>query len=234
MADSTLDITQAFDRPAKLLKLFDNGDGTYSIAIDGTLNGVATLDALIEDRTQTPTKTQALNVQIGPGDLNKVPVVSDVPHHHLHEGETHQYTYPPTAIAQNGILNFRLVVGNLDSLTNRTPNFTLEIDTTGAAWMTLYETPTTSANGTLATAYNKNRNFTATVPNMAVYTAPTVTAVGTLLSAWMIGSGQKAGGVGRESLEWVLAANTIYLVRVVAQDAQNVCLRMIWYEDLGV
>lgn len=34
MADSTLDITQAFDRPAKFLKLIDNGDGTYSVAAD--------------------------------------------------------------------------------------------------------------------------------------------------------------------------------------------------------
>ena len=33
MTDSTLDITQTFDRPQKLLKIIDNGDGTYSIAV---------------------------------------------------------------------------------------------------------------------------------------------------------------------------------------------------------
>ena len=33
MTDSTLDITQPFDRPQKLLKIIDNGDGTYSIAV---------------------------------------------------------------------------------------------------------------------------------------------------------------------------------------------------------
>jgi hypothetical protein len=32
VTDSTLDITQSFDRPQKLLKLYDNGDGTYSVA----------------------------------------------------------------------------------------------------------------------------------------------------------------------------------------------------------
>jgi hypothetical protein len=32
MTNSTLDITQSFDRPQKLLRLYDNGDGTYSIA----------------------------------------------------------------------------------------------------------------------------------------------------------------------------------------------------------
>ena len=33
MTDSTVDITQPFDRPQKLLKIIDNGDGTYSIAV---------------------------------------------------------------------------------------------------------------------------------------------------------------------------------------------------------
>ncbi len=32
MTNSTLDITQSFDRPQKLLRLYGNGDGTYSIA----------------------------------------------------------------------------------------------------------------------------------------------------------------------------------------------------------
>ena len=32
MTDSTVDITQPFDRPQKLLKIIDNNDGTYSIA----------------------------------------------------------------------------------------------------------------------------------------------------------------------------------------------------------
>ena len=32
MANSTLDITQPFDRPQKLLKIINNGDGTYSIS----------------------------------------------------------------------------------------------------------------------------------------------------------------------------------------------------------
>lgn len=32
MANSTIDITQPFDRPQKLLRILDNGDGTYSVA----------------------------------------------------------------------------------------------------------------------------------------------------------------------------------------------------------
>jgi len=32
MTDSTIDVTGPFDRPQKLLKITDNGDGTYSVA----------------------------------------------------------------------------------------------------------------------------------------------------------------------------------------------------------
>ena len=70
---------------------------------------------------------------------------------------------------------------------------------------------------------------------MAVYLAPTVTAVGTLLSGWIIGSGTRGGGAQRDSLEWDLKANTVYLVRLTAKAAScDAALRLQWYEDLGV
>lgn len=49
MTDSTLDITQSFDRPQKLLKLVDNGDGTYSIAA-GLYGSTASSGAVITTR----------------------------------------------------------------------------------------------------------------------------------------------------------------------------------------
>lgn len=49
MVDSTLDITQTFDRPQKLLKIIDNGDGTYSLSAlmrldNSLLSGFGTLE----------------------------------------------------------------------------------------------------------------------------------------------------------------------------------------------
>jgi hypothetical protein len=38
--DSTLDITQSFDRPQKLLRLYDNGDGTYAISSNTSIGGI--------------------------------------------------------------------------------------------------------------------------------------------------------------------------------------------------
>ena len=202
------------------------------MTIIGTIrDGITGLIASVEARTTTPTGN-ALNVQIGPGDpISNMPVVIDAAHHHLHEGETHQYTYAPAALANGNNLDHRFVVPTLTA-TTRTPHIVIELDSTGESWVYLYETPTTSANGTLQTVVNKNRN-SATTPGSTVYLTPTVTAVGTFLSAWIVGSGKQSGGSTRESIEWDLKSNTTYLIRVTAKNANNVCLRFIWYEDLG-
>lgn len=179
------------------------------------------------------TNEPGVRVYTGPTDpISDISVGIDIAHHQLHEGESHQYTYGPAAIANGATLDHRLVVGNL-AATTRTPHVVLELDSTGECWLYLYETPTTTVNGTQQTAYNRNRN-SATVPNMTIWLAPTVTVAGTLLSAWIVGSGEKSGGNGRDSIEWDLKANTVYLVRVVAKNGNNIALRAQWYEDLGV
>lgn len=180
------------------------------------------------------TGERGVRVFIGPTDpISDIPITLDLAHHQLHEGESHQVTIAPAALALNNSIDLRLVVGNLTP-TTRTPHVTIEADATTEAWLYLYETPTTTGDGTPQTAYNRNRN-SATVPNMAVYLAPTVKAVGTLSSGWIIGSGTRGGGAQRDSLEWDLKANTVYLVRLTAKAAScDAALRLQWYEDLGV
>ncbi len=197
--------------------------------IRNDVNGVM---ARVETRRQTPTGA-ALNVQIGPGDpISNIPVMVLFEHHQVHEGEAWSATFPPAALANNGVLNFRIVVANVEA-TIRTPHMVVELDTTGEAWLELYEGPTTTANGTQMTANNRNRNV-AGAPTTTVWSAPTVTAAGSLLAAWISGSGEKAGGNARENVEWDLKAATVYLVRVTAKNGNNVCLRFQWYEDGGV
>ncbi len=203
----------------------DGSQKTKIIGTDGSGLDVYT-------RTQTPTN-KVIGVQIGPGDIiSNLPVVIDYAHHQVHEGETWQYTYGPAAIGQNGIVYLRVVVADV-AATIRTPHALLELDTNCEIWLELYESPTTSANGTAATFHNRNRNIGGS-PTTTIFTAPTVTAPGTKLSGWMVGSGQKAGGAGRDSTEWDLKANTVYLYKITAITAGNVCFRLIQYEDLGV
>lgn len=179
------------------------------------------------------TNEPGVRVYTGPTDpISDISVGIDIAHHQLHEGEQHQYTYGPAALANGATLYHRLVVGDL-APTTRTPHLVIELDSTGESWLSLYEVPTTSANGAQQTVYNRNRN-SVIVPNMTVWLTPTVTLPGTLLSSWIIGSGEKSGGNSRDSIEWDLKANTVYLVTVVAKNANNVCLRLMWYEDFGV
>lgn len=180
------------------------------------------------------TQVPGVRVYIGPTDpISDIPVMIDYPHHQLHEGESHQVTIAPAALASGSSIDLRLVVGNLTP-TLQTPHIEIEVDATAEAWIYLHESPTVTTPGTQQAALNRNRNVAA-VPNMTVWLAPTVSALGTLLSAWIIGAGNKTGGASRDSLEWDLKANTVYLIRTTAKAAGcNVAERLLWYEDLGV
>lgn len=209
-------------------------EATVSSITDGTqktqvIDGSGNIAAVV---TGAATGVKGLRVYTGPTDpISDIPVVMDYAHHQVHEGETWQYTYAPAGMIQNAVLNFRVVVANVTA-TTRTPHVVVEVDTTGEAWLEIFEIPTFSAPGTAATFINRNRN-TAGNPTTTIFTAPTVTATGTRLSAWIIGSGQKAGNATRDSIEWDLKTNTEYLYRLTAQSALNVCLRLIQYEDTG-
>lgn len=173
-------------------------------------------------------------VYIGPTDpISDVPVIVAFEHHQLHEGETYQYTYAPAALAINTSVLLRLVVPVLTP-TVKTPHFALEVDATAETWVFMYETPTTTANGTQQTTHNRNRN-SANAAGMTVWLTPTVTGNGTLLNSSIVGAGTKAGGSSRESIEWDLSSNKVYLIVATAKVAGvNICLRAMWYEDLGV
>jgi len=56
MANSTLDITQTFDLPQKLLKVVDNGDGTYSIAVSALSPALPSGAATAANQSPTQTK----------------------------------------------------------------------------------------------------------------------------------------------------------------------------------
>lgn len=214
--------------PAGAATAVNQTDGTQKTQ----LVDISGASASVGPRVQTPSGN-ALSVQIGPGDvISSIPVVLDYPHHQIHEGETWQYCYGPATMLQNAVVNLRVVVANV-AATLRTPHVVAEIDSTGEAWLELFETPTYSAPGTAATFFNRNRNIAGS-PTTTIFTAPTVSAAGTKLSGWIIGSGQKAGNATKDSVEWDLKTNTEYLYRITAQGALNVCFRLIEYEDKGV
>lgn len=191
--------------------------------------------ARVEARKQTPTGN-ALNVQIGPGDvISNIPVFIDFDHHQLHEGETYQYS---RYWSVNGTYNIRISVPNVVA-TKATPHILWEVIADNSAFIYLWEGVTWTAVGTQETnVYNRNRNV-ADAPGTKIYvtgaTALTVNAAGTkLTTGWLIQTAKVALATERSLSEWDLKAATEYNLQIVTIAATNILLRLNFYEDLGV
>jgi hypothetical protein len=96
----------------------------------------------------------------------------------------------------------------------------------------LFESPTTTANGTAKTAHNNDRNSSNT-SGTTVYTGPTVSADGTLLESVLAPSTR--GSAGFDSTEeWILKASTNYLIKITNNTSgagtSEFAITFAWYE----
>lgn len=109
--------------------------------------------------------------------------------------------------------------------TNTYGHFRIQCTSVKPAVAGVYEGPTTSG-GTTAVPFNMNRNASAS-PTVTLKVAPTVTSTGTLLNQIpMI-----AGSAMTQPVDWVLKANTKYLVAVKSAVGGNtISVRLEWYE----
>jgi len=154
----------------------------------------------------------------------------DFPHYEIHEGDS--FTYGDThIIAKNNQAPDHLIV-TPDS--TKFAHFTLAIGSTGGQIMLqLFEGATCSDNGDLEPLFNRNRNSNNT-PTTILYEDPTCSSTGTQIFHATYGVDEKksAGGEGRGTQEWILKANTKYLVRVTEENVANtvVNLEFDWYE----
>jgi len=158
----------------------------------------------------------------------------EVEHAKIHDG---------LAYMHNGAHNIANGVTQYHLLKNPAFNYPhLRIVTTDVtiapAVISLYETPTTTADGTTATTFNYNRN-SANTSSLLMYENPTVTAVGTLLESVLIPSGgggggsSKPGGFGIDlPTEWILKQNTNYLVAITNNSGSTIdaYVHFFWYE----
>lgn len=187
--------------------------------------------ASVEARKQTPTGN-ALNVQIGPGDIiSNIPVVMEFGQHQVHEGESYGYGYYATTVAT---ISFALDVP-VYANTIQAPHLIIHAQVyEGAAQVSLWE-GSTYTGGTIVTSYNRNRN-SATTPGLVIRSGVTVTGTGTRLPYTQFVSGsQKGSGDSRSLDEIVLKSNTVYTVVFEELSPITRCvLHFEYYEDLGV
>lgn len=94
----------------------------------------------------------------------------------------------------------------------------------------IYESPTYTG-GTAKSSYNHNRSSILT-PTMVVKDDVTVTADGTLIDVVSLSGTNQTGSSVASNLEWILAQNTDYLMRITSQGNSNLISgRAIWYEE---
>lgn len=187
----------------------------------------------IEDRKQTPTG-KALNVQIGPGDIiSNIPVFMDFGQHQVHEGESFLAQYVDTALDTN-VVKFQLIVGNYTNYI-QAPHLKISVDIyNGAARFDLYEGGTDISGGSAMTRYNRARSIAIPASTMTINQGVTATGT-TLLESGFVGSGSRGSADGSNRDEWILKANTTYILYLTGlATGTDAILHFEWYEDLGV
>ncbi|NTU49466.1 MAG: hypothetical protein HGA87_00975 [Desulfobulbaceae bacterium] len=208
-------------------------------------DGVTGLAASVELRSQTPSRNNALQVQIGPGDVtSNLPIFVPFDHHQVHEGEMWHCDAYIANLASGANYDFVFTVPVITppvggDVRAYAPHFRYEVEVNDLCNVFLYEAPTvTAATGTARTPINFERNGAYTV-KLAILEAPTITAVGTLIDSeyFLQGTlgGRSGGGQGGAINEFVLKSNTQYLFRLTSGAAGcDIHCDFHWYEDLGV
>ena len=158
-------------------------------------------------------------------------VVIDYEHFRVHEGHRIIYHFLNLAVSDDAYADILIEVAA------DIAHFSGEVTAEGLAYVSFYEGPTLSAAGTEITGVNRARASYARAPLMTVSHTPTVSVVGTTLVAGRILPGgtnpaQAVGGrIGSE--EWVLNANTDYLLRVQNKSGSAAYIEILldMYED---
>lgn len=203
----------------------------------GTTNGLKGI--LYGWRVGPPVSRSALSF-FGPGGLlypwtadiegttsEAFGVVIDEAHYRIHEGQAFQ-SFASQSLLANATHDYLVIVPALPNEVH----FTYTFDCTAPMALSIFEAPTTTANGAAVPVFNANRN-SATVNLTLVFNAPTVTGTGTLIDGGVCGSGTGAGRVGSEQRnehEWILKAGAKYLLRTaVGGNAAVVTSSLNWY-----
>lgn len=136
------------------------------------------------------------------------PVVIDIDHHEIHCGDS--YTCAYNASLGNGASSDILLVVPNEAV--KRYHLTVNVGAGTEATYFLYETPTTSADGTALAWANRDRN-SILASSLGVYHTPTVSSEGTAIDMDRFGAKQTASAVDRSN-EFILKNNTKYLLRV--------------------
>ncbi len=170
-------------------------------------------------------------VSLAPYDtVSGAPYWLDVAHYEIHYGGMFHAEFTNSSVANNGTVNVLMSTGDTGG------HAIFEVAVGGQSSVQFWEAPTAATGSTVVPAFNMNRWLTRTAESL-IYAAPTITATGELtLVNRIIPAGAtvqtRVGGQSSKGVEWVLAPNTDYLLRVTntSGGAVPVSVMLEWYE----
>ena len=173
-------------------------------------------------------------------DMTDVVSTIDYAHHEVHGGSAYACTAVDTSMGATDTLSlcFKTMAAT------KRVHLLVEFATLGKGHLDIIQAPTGDASpGTLAPIYNRNRSSTNTstleekqstgsfIVNDNLNTNPTSLAGGTVVDTMYTFAASKSAGGARDTQEWILAAATLYAVRLTTDAAGNAgYIRLAWYE----
>ncbi len=150
-------------------------------------------------------------------------------HHKIHEGDT--FTVLEVTDLPNAAVRDILII---TPDTTKWAHLVWEIEHELETLIQFYRGTVVTDNGTVVPSFNRNGNSD-NVSTTFVYHTPTITNDGVLIGTIQQGSGKKAGGSDRQSNEFMLKRNTMYLVRITNLTANNnlIFMKLNWYESIS-
>ena len=124
-----------------------------------------------------------------------------------------------------------------------TPNTTNRIHTivdavvSAVAWLSVVESPANATGGAAVVGYNRERDSSTSATAVVVSAVTGSDLTGTEITNTIMGGGFAVGSFGgtrRGAAEWVLAANTSYVVTLLSiADNNTGTLGLDWYEGVN-
>ncbi len=203
-----------------------------SDVLGGGYDAPAGSKTLFREFTEDGVTFAARAVTLAPSDeTTGAALVITTEHHEVHEGEMFHAGRTVASLANGGNMDLLLTTGTKECHT------VFEVFAGGQVTVSLYEGPTV-ADGTAVPVYNMKRSSANTALATVKHT-PTVTDVGevALVNGRILPGGTspttRVGGGIRQGIEWVLAPETDYLLRVNNSSGGAIAVNagLEWYEE---
>lgn len=199
-----------------------------------TVNATITNPVTTVNVGNTPavTVSNTPNVSLAGVELEEGAIVGiDFTHNNIHSGKTFRVATLNKALADNGFFNITL--RPTDNI-----HFTAQVDSSGKAYLFLYEGITQSA-GVAVTPTNMARHKTRVAGTRVTVNATvnqSACEAATLIGMWIINGGTTPTGVGngvRSGSEYILKTDTEYVLRLqnVSGGAKDCVFDLQWYTE---